>query len=202
MEEYKSNSYKSKERQQSEKKVEKVVTGLAKTRKKTEVQRLRDIFISEDISNVKGYILMDVLIPRIRDTFVDIIKNSVDMIFYGGDAPSRKSSSPTAKISYNRYYSSSSDRRDPRREIVRNGFDYDDIIFESRGDAEAVLTAMEDIIDQYGVVSVGDFYDLANVSTTNYAINKYGWTDLRVAEPVRLRDGSYILKLPRALPLN
>lgn len=60
---------------------------------------------------------------------------------------------------------------------------------------------MNDIISQYGVVSVLDLYDLADVSTDNYAANKYGWTDISGCKAIRVRDG-YILKLPRALPLN
>ena len=79
--------------------------------------------------------------------------------------------------------------------------DYDDIIFDNRGDAEAVLSSMEDVIDQYGVVSIADLFDLAEVSNSNYAMNNYGWTDLRTANVVRVRDG-YILKLPRALPIK
>ena len=55
--------------------------------------------------------------------------------------------------------------------------------------------------DLYGVVSVGDLYDLAAVSTDNFAVNKYGWTDIAGCKAVRVRDG-YILKLPKAYPLN
>ena len=52
----------------------------------------------------------------------------------------------------------------------------------------------------YGTVSVADLYDLVGISG-NYTDNKYGWTNIRNAEPIRVRDG-YMLKLPKALPLN
>ena len=58
---------------------------------------------------------------------------------------------------------------------------------------------MDELIDQYGVVSVGDLYDLVGV-TGAYTDNNYGWTDLRTASVVRTRDG-YMIKLPRALAL-
>ena len=74
-------------------------------------------------------------------------------------------------------------------------------MFDTRGDAEAVLDSMNDIISQYGMVSVSDFYDLANVANDNYTMNRYGWTNIAGATAVRVRDG-YILKLPRAIPLN
>lgn len=203
MEEYPSNSNKVKEakRQQAltEKKVEKVITGTARTKKKSEIRKFTDVFISEDVNNVKSYILMDVLVPAIKKAISDIVTNGVDMILYG-EAGFNKKRSTVSKISYNKMFD------DPRSSRIhsergRTGLDYDELIFDSRGDAEAVLSALEDIIAQFGVASVGDLYDLAQVSTTNYAINKYGWSDLRSAEVIRARDG-YMIKLPRALPLN
>lgn len=204
MEDYKPNSYKSKEapKQTSEKRLQKVVSGTTRTKKKSSTHKLADIFIAKDVSDVKSYVVMDVIIPAIKDLVYDIVTNGVDMILFNGERRSGKKRNSASKISYGSYYRSSEDRdrRDSRR-TTHNGFDYDDIIFDNRGDAVAVLTAMEDVIDQFGVASVGDLYDLAEISTNNYAINKYGWSDLRSAQVVRVRDG-YMLKLPRALPLN
>lgn len=206
MEEYKPNSHAYKEEQKTadspvpKKKFEKVVTGTVKTKKKSEAHKLLDIFLPEDITSVKSYILYDILVPAVKR----FVSDSVDAILYpGGDGPRRKTAA--SKVSYASYYGRDRDRRVDPPSRVKNGFDYDDIIFESRGDAEAVLSAMMDAINQYNMVSVADLYDIAEVSTTNYAANRYGWTDIRDisnAEPVRLRDGGYILKLPRAMPLN
>ena len=74
------------------------------------------------------------------------------------------------------------------------------IILESRGEAEDVLERMDELIATYQVVSVADFYDLVGVSG-NYTDNKYGWTDIRNASVIHVRDG-YMIKLPKALPLN
>lgn len=205
IQDYTPNSNKYKKEQEEKKKEEKKLTSVviagAKTKKKSEMAKLSDIFISEDIHNVKSYVFLDVLVPAIKKAISDIVTNGIDMILYGDSGQSDRKRSGASKVSYGSYYRSDRDR--DRRESVRarSGFDFDDIVFDNRGDAESVLTAMEDVIDQYGVVSVGDLYDLADVSTNNYAINKYGWTDLRSAEVVRTRDG-YMIKLPRALPLN
>ena len=59
---------------------------------------------------------------------------------------------------------------------------------------------MDELIDTYGSVSVADMYDLVGMSC-NYTDNKYGWTNLRNAEPVRVRDG-YLLKMPKATPID
>lgn len=202
MEEYKSNSHKSKElaTELQEKRVKSVVSGPVRTKKKSEIRKFTDIFVAEDISSVKSFICSDVLVPAVKKAIYDIVTNGIDMILYSGNG-SGKSHSSGSKISYSKYYKDRDYARETSRSNSRNGFDYDDIIFENRGDAEMVLSTMEDMIDRYGFVSVADFYDLAEVTNPNYMANKYGWVDVRNASIVRNRNG-YVIKLPRALPLD
>lgn len=201
MENYQSNSDKSRQEQKSEKKVEAVITGTAKTRKKDGVQKFADVFIAEDANNVKSYIMMEVIVPAVKKAISDIVTTGIDMILYGEAGRSRKNNS-ISKVSYRNYYDRDSERvRAGSANTRRGGLDYDDILFDTRGDAEAVLDAMNDIISQYGTVSVSDFYDLARVPNDNFTMNRYGWTNIGGATAVRVRDG-YILKLPRAIPLN
>lgn len=202
MEEFVSNSHKFKEQQKkqelakTEKKVESVVTGEVKPKKKSELQKLASIFIAEDISNVKSYIVMDVIVPAIKDAIEDV----VHMLLRGESGRSRKTTT-ASKVSYRSFYDRENDRSSRREPVGSSAFDYDEIVFKTRGDAEAVLDAMNEIISMYGSVSVGDLYDLANVQTSNYMVNKYGWTDIFGCKPCRVVDG-YILKLPRPMPLN
>lgn len=196
MNEYKANSHKAKKAEEKRaKKVDKVVTGKVRTKKKSEMSKFKDVFISEDVSNVKSYIFLDVLIPTIKKALSDIIVNSTDMMLYGDTRDRKRSGSGN----YRNY--STSGRRDDRgsSERRRIGYDFDDIILDSRGEAEEVLSRMDDLMDDYGVVSVADLYDLVGMSC-NYTDNKYGWTgSLRTAEAVRVRDGGYMLKLPKAV---
>lgn len=199
MNEYKPNSHKSKEEQMndlpSEKKIGKVVTGSTKTKKKNGIQKITDVFVPDDVENVKSYIFEDIIVPAIKDILLDTVKTLL-----GVNGRTGKNTT-ASKVSYRSYYDKENDRRDYSARKVRTGYDYDNIVFESRGDAEAVLDAMNDIITQFGVVSIGDLYDLADMSVDNYTLNKYGWTDIRSATVNRVRDG-YMLKLPKALPLN
>lgn len=179
------------------KRVEKVVKGKVKT-KKNEVRKLTDIFISEDVGNVKNYILMDVLVPTFKKTLYDIVVNSVDIALFGGRGSGSKRSTAD-KVSYTNY--SSSSRRDERSSHrTTSGYSYDDIILESRAEAEAVLSRMDEIMEEYDVVRVADLYDLVGV-TGEHTDNKYGWTNIRNAEVERVRDG-YRIKMPRALPIH
>ena len=202
MEEYKPNSHKSKEKQREsipDKKVEKIIAGTVKSKKKSEIKKFADVFISEDVNNVKSYILLDVLVPAIKKAISDIVTNGIDMILYGGTGRT-KSNSIASKVSYRSYYDGVNGRRDYSAARTRIGYNYDDIILDNRGEAEDVLSRMDELISTYGLVSVADLYDLVGV-TGNYTDNKYGWTDIRSASVIRVRDG-YMLKLPKALPLN
>ena len=149
------------------------------------------------MQSVKTYILMDVLIPAAKKAISDVVTNAVDLILYGETGRSKNSRSES-RISYRDYYDKShSNRRDKER---TRGYDYDDIIIDNRGEAEKVLAQMDEIIDIYGRATISDLYDLVGM-VGNYTDSKYGWLTLRNASVVHVRDG-YLLKLPRALPLD
>lgn len=181
------------------KRAEKVIKGKAKV-KKNEVRKLTDVFISEDVSNVKSYILMDVIVPAVKKAIYDLVVGTLDMSLYGGRGANGKR--PTAdKVSYRDYNSVS--RRDDRTyntNRTASGYSYDDIIVDTRGEAESVLARMDEIMEEYESVRVADLYDLVGV-TGQYTDNNYGWTNIRNAEVVRVRDG-YKIKMPRAIPLK
>lgn len=202
---YKPNSHKYREEQKqlvnAPKKAEKVINGKAKRKRKSEASKLKDIFISEDVNNVKSYVFMDVLVPAIKKAISDIVTDGIDMILYGESGKGRRKSSAD-KVSYRNYYDR--DRRDDRgrdsHRAVRSRYEHDDVILESKGEAEKILDGLGDMIDRYGVASVGDLYDMADLDH-NYTDNSYGWTSIRNAKIVRVRDG-YLIDMPKALPID
>lgn len=200
---YKPNSFKSKSEIQDlnkEKKVEKIVTGSVKAKKKNKIQRLADIFISEDVESVKSYILLDVLVPAIKKAISDIVTIGIDMILNGGSEKTREKP-PSARVSYGGFYERESSRRkEYGYSGTRAGYNYGEIILDNRMEAKEVLSKMDELISTYGLVSVADLYDLVGISG-NYTDNKYGWTDIRSARILPVEDG-YIIKLPKAMPLN
>ena len=202
MKDYQPNSHRSKEEASKEKKIEKVVNGKVKTRK-NEGRKLANMFISEDAGNIKSYVVLDVLVPAIKKAIADIVTGGIDMLFYdGGKGNSRNRSG--SKVSYRSYYDDRRDYRDDRDDRDRYNsarrFDYDDIIFETRVDAERVREQMNDAIKRYGFVTIADMYDMADLQAPWTSAN-YGWTNIRTAETVRVYDG-YIIKLPKAMPID
>lgn len=198
LDEYRPNSHKSK-MEKKESNEEKVITriskGEASVKKKSGFTKFKDAMISEDAASVKSYIFLEVLVPSAKKAIQEI----VDTILYGSDSGSRKKT--TSRISYGSFY----DERDsrPRRSSGKRGFDYDDIIFKSKAAAEEALDSMDEIINHYGSVSVQDYYEIACIDPDEipYTADRYGWTDLRNARAVSVRNGA-IIQLPKAFPLD
>ena len=202
MKDYRKNSDKAKKEAEqqnaSEKKVTQVAKGSVKTKKKSGFRKLVDAFIQEDATTVKNYIWNEVLVPAVKKTFSDTVTNALDMFLWGKNG-GRRPRGNAERVSYRSYYDrpSSSYRESDRRQ---RSYDYDDVILDSREEADEVLARMEELLADYKVVSVADFYDLVGI-TGKTTDNNYGWTDLRSASVVRDRDG-YLIKLPRAEALE
>lgn len=207
MAEYPSNSHRAREMGKTEppreRKVEKVVSGGVST-KTNNGRKFLDTFIAEDSKNVKSYIFMDVLVPAVKKLIADIVTDGIDMILYGGTGSGRArgSSGGASKISYRSFYDGGrGSHREASSYSARERFDYDDITFKSRRDAEIVLMNMHDILAEYKMVRVADMYDLAGLDHP-YTSNDYAWTSLNSAEVVRVRGGDWIIKMPKASPID
>lgn len=187
-------------------KIEAVATGTTSKRKRSLFRRFADTFFTEDVGDVKTYILYDVVIPAIKENVADIINSAVSMIFFGeAFRRSRKQagSSTGSKINYGSYFNSGERReRMPAYNRSRIAHNFEDVVFDNRADAESVLDGMIEILNsEYRQVSVADFYDLAGISTS-FTDNKYGWTDLRGSRVTGSPSRGYIIELPRCVTLE
>lgn len=79
-------------------------------------------------------------------------------------------------------------------------FNWQNIIFAYRTDAEDVLSRMTDLIKYYGRFSVADLYDLVGITSANDGSHR-GWYDIKSAyvEPV---DKGYNIILPEPVAFN
>ena len=200
MENYASNSNKSKKEEVSKPKIEKIVSGGVKEKKKNSIEKFKDVLIQEDAKKVKSYIFMDVLVPALKKAISDIVSNGINMILYGeGGRPKNGGSSyiGSSKVSYSGYYTK---KEEPRASSKTGSDDYRELIFDNKSEAEIVLSHLEELISVYKVASVADLYDLVGLAG-RFTDNKYGWTDVSSARVISVPDG-YMLKMPRALPID
>lgn len=202
MREYQPNSHRSKETANNEtpreKRVGKVVSGNVKT-KKNEGRRLANVFIAEDAGNIKSHLFMDVLVPAIKDAVYKLVTDGASMFLFGDVSSSNRKKPSGGRVSYRSYYNDN-ERTTTSNDSARSRFDYDDIVFATRGDAEAVLAGMSEAVETFGTVTVADMYDLADLSAP-FTATRYGWVSMRNAEVIRVRDG-FILKMPKPMAIG
>lgn len=207
--EFPSNSHTTKEysslskpvkKQVKEKHVEKVIKGKVVKKKKSTGKRLAETFLEDDSHNVLEYIIYDILIPSAKETLSNVVSNGIEMLLFGESRGSRTyRDRGKSRVSYQNYYDRD-ERRTPSRNRRRTCHDFDDIILDSRGEAEQVLSSLVDLVDEYGQATVGDFYDLVGMSS-NYTDSKWGWDNLGPAYVERTRSG-YMIHLPKTIILD
>jgi hypothetical protein len=209
--EFPSNSDKSKAdpKQQPEPRVKRIVKGTAIKRRKTSTKSFLSSFFGEEVGQVGTYIIQEVLIPAAKNTIQDMITNGIEMLLYGESGGSRRQSRRgynRSVVSYDAYYKG--DNRKPARSVesrrpARRGGSYvvEDIIIFDKGEANDVLAALEQTLNEYDSVTVADLYELAGFDGGDWTATKWGWTDLRRAGIEKVREG-YLLDLPDPRPLD
>jgi len=205
--EYPSNSFKSKEmKEEPEVVLEKAAPGEVKFRKKVKSKLASRIF-SEDISNVRQYVIDDIVIPKIKDIFYYVISDSVEMMLWGGASRrGRSDPRPGARRNYSSIFDdrrgTTNSRYDQPRPRVRMGYNLDEIILNDKGTAERILYNLRCMLDRgYDAVTVVHLYEELNATPPDHTASQYGWRDLSTADVIRDRDG-WRLYLPEPRPLN
>lgn len=146
--------------------------------KKPLSKKFAETFIEEDVADVKSYILMDVIIPGIKNTILDVLS----MMFFREPYRGQRGGSRDDHYDYSaRYkYRGSSNSRSRRRDRDDDEYqqddktDYRNIILRNRSDAEEVVDQMRKRIRQYDTASIADLFDLIDVSG-KYTDNNWGW---------------------------
>lgn len=175
-----------------------VKNGTVSEAKPTIGKRIRNLFISEDIGDVKSWLLYDVTIPFVKDTVLDMI----EMAFFGSTrGRTRRTSSSSRSSSQTNYrasYSPQNERRDrePDRRPYSSKVNYQDIILSDRYDAKNVVETLYERIEKYGSATVADLLELTGHSST-YPDTCYGWESPTQIGIRRVSDG-YLIEVSRA----
>jgi len=207
------------EPQPEKKKAEKIITGKAIQRKKPVGSKLRDIFTGADIHGTISYVVQEIAVPAAKDFALDAVQQALQRMLWGDSyrgsfsSSSRNRDRDRGRVRYDRMapssssaYLSSRDRERTQRdhrEMSHRGradHDFDEVILDSRGEAEIVIDRLRRSIDEYDSVTVAELYDLIDI-TGSFPDSKYGWTDLTDAR-VRRISGGYLLDLPKPVLLD
>ena len=196
---YKPNSHKSRKEEAKKKPpAQPVVHGSVTSKESSMMKRTARNFLAEDMNNVKSYIVLDVLIPTIKDAIVNIVSNGISMLVYGDLQPSKSG----GRFNYNGITNRRNGINTSPKAMAasrRVSHDFRDVEFDSRSDALEVLSKMNEYILDYGNCTVEDFYQFAHQEEfVKFTDRDWGWTQLGNIEIVRLYGGKFALNLPRA----
>ena len=184
------------------KKLEQVTSTPATKKKSNFGTKAFSAFVGEDVHDVGQYLLYDVTIPAIKNTLSDLVSQGIERLLFGESSPRGRSSSGGSRVSYGSYSRpgmAPGNKRDasPR---ARRYHDFSEIELESRDEAYLVIDRLGDLIEEYGLATVADLYDLCGI-TTEYTDENWGWTSSRYMSVVRSRHG-YMLQLPKPDHVN
>lgn len=183
-----------------------IVSGKVVKKRKSLGNTITQTLFGNDARSVMNYVLHDVLIPAAKTTIQEMVSGGIEMLLFGESTGRNRSSRRDGKtyVSYGSMYKS----RDSKPERTSSSVTfrslsrdkYEDVILEDRGEAEDVIEALVDLIEQYGVATLADFYELVGIAG-DFADNKYGWRNLSTARVVRVREG-YSIEFPKARALD
>lgn len=184
-----------------EKRFDKVISGGVKIQRKSVFKKFLSLFTPEDLAKVGETILTDTIVPNLKRAFVDIVNNAAYTFAYG-EMPASKPGLPGTRVSYDRCYGSPQQSGTkiftPQKSYQSN--DYEDVLFETRGEAEMILANMRDALKMYEIITVLDYYDMIGI-TSKPTDAKRGWINLDNAF-VSGAPGGFKIHLPKAMPID
>lgn len=177
-------------------------------RKKSLGKQFRETFVGGDAKTALHYVMFGVLLPAAKDALVEAGSAGIEKLIFG-ETRKRGARNPatgaTGYVSYNRMSTVSDRPPMPSRNIMtkrgRARHDFDEIVLDSRAEAEEVIDRLFDLVSRYDSATVADLYELCGLSSS-HTDHKWGWTDLRGATVSRLRNSGYLLDLPEPEPLD
>ena len=129
---------------------------------------------------------------RLRQASVEILADKVWKMLFGDRSHPHYQRS-RQRVSYKNYYADRNTRVVDRR------------LFETRKEAEQMLDAMHKYVEDYGMITLLDYYDLCDFPDHCSQIEdkNYGWlkNDIANARIVNSCHG-YMIDLPRAIKLK
>lgn len=196
-----SNSKKSRETPEASeaappKDIKQLVDSEVKLKEKGLGHKFKRVFFGGEFKSAARYIVGDVLLPAARNAVVDATTKGIERMVYG-EEPRRSPRGPHGfgHVQYNRPGSVMVPDQPPRNFQPRTPARESKLaIFGVRSEAEGVLDYMNEIVSQYGVVSVADMNVICGHPSAAVD-NKWGWSNLTGANVRQTREG-YVLEFP------
>lgn len=162
-------------------------------------KKFAEIFITDDVADIKTWLIKDVIIPGIQDTVLDMLS-----MMFRGESYSRGRSRTDRRdryddrTSYTSYYRSSNDGRDRNSRRRRDDryesddrVDFRNIVLSERAEAERLIDELRRRITDEGSVSIAELLELMGAQS-RYTDANWGWDDERDIKIRRISSGFLI----------
>ena len=146
----------------------------------------------------------DIVMPTIKVLIVDSLTSAIRMTFLGEDTPVKSSGgtswgSPkyTTHTAYEKQYKGGNDS------IILDDQILKEYPLRTREMAKTVVKSLIEHADQFGFVSVADYYEFIRIKPSHTHYN-WGWTIDQIVKATILPgyDGGYVIQFPRLQPLD
>lgn len=188
------------------KQLKKVTTGKVTIQPESEIKKLANSFLAEDLRTVRDKLWTDYILPGLKNGIWNMLCSAASIALFGDDRSRGNAGYSQQRNNYSGYYASSnanSINRPPQNTYRPNRLDWQNLTFSSHADADDVLAEMWRAIRDYGQVTIADFYDVVGITrdARDYQDCKYGWYDLSQAY-VKGVAGGFTIVFPKPVPLN
>lgn len=195
------------------KKLDAVGTGRSKPMKAPFLKRLKNTFIDDDFTptNLKDYVVKDVVAPAIQNAILDGVNGALEMAF-GIGIVRRGTKRVSGVISSRTQYRNSGNSRTINNGSAsvssqsaaserRSKSTFEPQMKDNKKEAEDIMISLEALLEEQpdAGVSVSDYYDAFGI-TTEHTDNKYGWYDLSGMRLQEIRNAFYDEDTRRYIP--
>ena len=166
------------------------------------------LFGEEGFRGAATHMVQEVIVPSIQNTVADVLVTAVQRAIFGNDYIHRRTNGglfwgrgnnvtrmDTYRGGNKTDYTKNFSQRNTRASNVVN-----DIAFETRQEAQEVFNVLLANLNQYDVVTVGDYYELTD-NAASFTDHSYGWSissgGLNGARIVAARGGGYKIQFPQ-----
>jgi hypothetical protein len=196
------NSQKAKDPKPAEEgpKIEPVISGTAIERKEPLRRKFLQAYAGDSAQSVGQYLVMEVLVPTSKNLISDLVTQGINKLLFGNARPAQGVRSNVGGSGYGKFFngngggSTQQNQQSAARQAPQNpGFN--EIVLQTRVDAENVIDGLRDLIEQYGNAKVANLYSLLGI-TGDFTNQSIGWDNLSKAGVIAVREG-YLLDLPQ-----
>lgn len=179
-----------------DKHIEAVAQGTKVSKSKSKARQIAEIFVGGDLKETAEHVRDDVAIPALKNFLYDSLSEGLQRLLWGETKNDRRRNSTHRDyVGYSRRARESRPAPQTNTRYSRVAQGFDDVVLATRTEAESVLSRMFDLIENYNMVTVAEFYSLVGISA-EFTDENWGWRDLRSANIQHIRDG-FRINLPK-----